>query len=185
MVSCLDFLFQEEIGEETEFERAFALFEEQARVYALRFRHEHVCVAEIRHQTVAYEDAAEVEQQPEFLVGDFQVDGRFVRRHGVEVADFDAGILRHVVDDGFVDGDVVVDERYAFVWPAATEGGDAAETLADWTGDFLFAVGVDVEGFALEDDEFGVDGYVRAWGGYFDIRFEGEAFGVGDDARCF
>lgn len=92
----------------------------------MAFRHEHVSVSEIRDQAVADEDAAEVEQQPKFLVGYFEEDGSFVGGDGIEVADFDAGVLRHVVDDGFVDGDVVVYEGDAFVGAAAAEGGDAA-----------------------------------------------------------
>lgn len=83
-------------------------------------------MSKIRNETVADEDAAKVEEQPEFLIGDFEEDGSFIGGDGVQVADFDAGVLRHVIDDGFVDGDVVVDEGDAFVCAAAAEGGDAA-----------------------------------------------------------
>ena len=131
---------------------------------------------------MADENAAEVEEEPEVFVGDFEADGGFFGEQGVEVAGFDAGVFGYVIDDGFVDGDVVVHEGDAFVGGAAAKGGDAAEALTDRTGGFPVAVGVDVEGFALEDDEFGVDSYVCAGLRDFDAGFQGEALEVGDVA---
>ena len=69
VVARLDVFFKEEIGQEAEFEGAFALLEEEAGVDGLGCGDEHVGVAEVGGETVADEDAAEIEEEPEFLVG--------------------------------------------------------------------------------------------------------------------
>lgn len=115
-------------------------------------------MAEITREAVAHKYAAQIQQQPEFLIRHFQTHRRLDAPRGIQIALLDAAELRHVIDDGFVDGDIVVDERDAFMRSTPTEGGDTAEALTHGTSDFPFAVGGDFEEFALEDDEFGVDG---------------------------
>ena len=47
MIARLDFLFEEEIRQETEFECTFALFEKQTCIYSLCVGHEHIQMSEI------------------------------------------------------------------------------------------------------------------------------------------
>ena len=113
--------------------------------------------AEILGETVADEDDAEVEQEPEFLVRDFERDEVVGGEAGVEVVGVDAGVLGQEVDDGLADGDVVVYEGEAFVFAGAAEDGDAGETKPFGPDGLARSVGFDFDFFFLEGDEFGVD----------------------------
>lgn len=90
--------------------------------------------------------------------------------------------MRHVIDDGFVDDDVVVYEGDAFICAAATEDGDAAEGLACGAEDDGIGRGGggDGEEGTLQDDEFSVDGDVGAGGGKFGCVVQGGALGGGE-----
>ena len=59
------------VGEEGETEGIFPLSEKDARIFVLRFGHMDITVSEIVIEAVTDEDGAEVEEEPEFFVGDF------------------------------------------------------------------------------------------------------------------
>lgn len=142
------------------------------RIQDLRFRDMDIDGAEILEEAVPDEDDAHVEQEPEFLVGDFERDERVGRARGVEVAGVHAGPFGEVVDDGLGDGDVVIDEGEAFVFAAAAEDGDAGEAETGGAHDFPVAGGGDFDFFLLEGDEFGVDCNGGTWAGDFGVRVE-------------
>ena len=59
------------VGEEGKTEGIFALSEKNASIFVLRFRDMDIAVSEIVVEAVADENGAEVEEEPEFFVGDF------------------------------------------------------------------------------------------------------------------
>ena len=59
------------VSEEGQAEGIFALSEKDASIFILRFGHMDITISEIVIEAVTDEDGAEVEEQPEFLVGDF------------------------------------------------------------------------------------------------------------------
>ena len=83
---------------------------------------------------------------------------------GVEVAFGETGVLGYVVDDGVGDDYVVVYEGEAgFGAAVAAENGETPDGGAGGADD-VFGLGVgDFDFFALENDEFGVDGYLGAF----------------------
>ena len=86
MVTDLNFLFQEVVREEGETECIFALLEQFAGIDILLVRDMDVTVSKIVIKAVANEDGAKVEEKPEFLVRNFQMDGRMAASGGVEIA---------------------------------------------------------------------------------------------------
>ncbi len=86
MVTDLDSLFQEVVSEEGETESIFALLEQFASIDVLLVRDMDVTISKIVIKAVADEDGAEVEEKPEFLVRDFQMDGRVAASGEVEIA---------------------------------------------------------------------------------------------------
>lgn len=89
--------------------------EEVLRVDGLGLGDLDVDFPEIGRQSVADEDAAEVQQQPQLFVRDLERDEVVLAGPGVQIPRFDPGVLRHVVDDRLFDRDVVIDERDAFL----------------------------------------------------------------------
>ena len=59
------------VGEEGKTKGIFALSEKDASILVLRFRDMDIAVSEIVVEAVADENGAEVEEEPEFFVGDF------------------------------------------------------------------------------------------------------------------
>ena len=82
--------------------------------------------------------------------------------------------MGYVIDDVVGDDDVVVYEGEAGGGAAAAaEDGETPDSRAGRPND-VFGLGVgDFDFFSLEDDEFGVDGYVGAWQYVFFVRCEG------------
>ena len=181
MVTNLDVLFQEVVSEEGETEGIFALLEQFASIDVLLVRNMDVTISKVVIKAVADEDGAEVEQKPEFFIRDFQMNGRVTASGGVEIAFGKAGVLGYIIDDGVGDDDVVIYEGEAGgEAAAAAEDGETADSGAGGPDD-VFGLGVrDFDFFALEDDEFGVDGYVGAWQDVFFVR--GESVGVAEMA---
>lgn len=138
----------------------------------LRLRDMDVDGAEILRQTVAHEDDAEVEQDPEFLVGGLEGDEVMLADAAVEVAWRNARVGRQVVDYGLVDGDVVVDEGEARVGAGAAADRDAGKAQARGPDGLAGAVGAEVDFGFGESDEFGVDGHGDAGGWGFDAGGE-------------
>ena len=89
--------------------------------------------------------------------------------------------MGYVIDDGVGDDDVVVYEGEAGGGAAAAaEDRETADSRARRPDD-VFGLGVgDFDFFALENNKFGVDGYVGAWQYVFFIR--GEGVGVAEMA---
>ncbi len=89
--------------------------------------------------------------------------------------------MGYIVDDGVGDDDVVVYEGEAGGGAAAAaEDGETADSGARGPDD-VFGLGVgDFDFFALEDDEFSVDGYLGARQYVFFVR--GEGVGVAEMA---
>ena len=120
----LDVFPQDVPGEETQRELALAGPDEVELdcVDDLRLRHVDVDDPKVLGQAVPDEDAAQMQQQPQLLVGDLQ-RYEVVRREGrVEIARLDPRVRREVVDDRLRRrGDVVVDERHALVAAASPE----------------------------------------------------------------
>lgn len=71
MITNLNILFQKMISEEGKTEGIFALSEKDASIFVLRFGHMNITVSKIVVEAMADEDGAEVEEEPEFFVGDF------------------------------------------------------------------------------------------------------------------
>lgn len=157
-------------------EREFALpgadVEEVDGVADLDFGDVDVDGAEVLEEAVADEDDARVEEEPEFLVGDFEGDEVVAGARGVEVTGVDAGPFGEVVDDGLGNGDVVIYEGDAFVFAAAAEDGDARKAETGGTDNLAIAGSGDFDFFLLEGDEFGVDRDRGAWAGGFCMRIK-------------
>ena len=85
MIANLDVLFQEVISEEGETESIFALLEQFASIDVLLVRHINVTVSKIIIKAVTDEYGAEVEKKPEFLIRDFQMNGRVAASGRVEI----------------------------------------------------------------------------------------------------
>lgn len=157
----LDLLLKEVPGEEAQRETALGaqtMAEQVDRVDDLGAGDVDVDGAEVLGQAVADEHDAQVEQEPEFLVRDFEADQVVAARAAVEVAGRNPGVGGQVVDDGLGDGDVVVDEGQAFVRAGAAEDGDAGEPETRRAHRFARPVRFDVDFGFGEGDEFGVDG---------------------------
>lgn len=117
--------------------------------------------AKVFVETVADEDAAEIDEEAELLVGDLERDEGVPTEERVEVASADARVLGQEVDDGLACVDVVVDERDACVHAVAAEDGHTREGHARRSEDILRPVGSVLDVFLLQRDEFGVDGDER------------------------
>lgn len=89
--------------------------------------------------------------------------------------------MGNVINNGFVDNDVVVYERNAFICAAATENGNTAKSLARGPEDDRIGGRRcwDGEEGALEDNKFGIDGNVGAWGGKLGFVVQNSAVRVG------
>ena len=147
----LDVFLQQVPGEEAQAELALAGadVEEVDGVEDLGFGDVDVDGAEVLGEAVPDEDAAEVKEEPELLVGDFQRNQVVRGVEAVEVAFVHAGPFGEIVDDRLGDGDVVVDEREAFINAAAAEDGNTSEAEARRTDDFAVTVGFDLDLFLL------------------------------------
>ena len=71
MVAGLDVLLQEMVDEEAEAESVFTLLKEFAGIDVLIIWHMDVAVSKVVVEAVTDEDAAEVEEDPEFFVSYF------------------------------------------------------------------------------------------------------------------
>ena len=69
-----------------------------------------------------------------------------------------------MVDDGFVDLDVVINEWDTLVLATLTaKAGDATCALAGGTNDLCRAIDFDLDLFLFEGNEFGINGKMEAW----------------------
>ena len=102
---------------------------------------------------MAHKDNAEVEEEPEFLVRDFEADEGVAGPAAIKIARGDAGEGGEVVDHRLGNGNVVVDEGLAGVFACAAENAYSSETESAWSDRFTCAVGFDFDFFALESDE--------------------------------
>lgn len=158
----LDVLFEQVPGKVAQAQLALARadVEQVDGVEDLCLRDVDVDRAEVFREAVPNEDAAEVEEQPELLVGDFQGDEVVVGAVEIEVAFMDARPFGEVVYDWFNGGDVVVDERETLVDTGAAEDGDPSKAKTCWANNLAITICFNFNLFLLQGDKFRVDGDV-------------------------
>lgn len=143
---------------ETKLATVILLVKQINRVNDLRLGHLDIDDAEISSQTVADKPAAEVEQDPEALIGNFERDETVVACAWVEIPGEDARVLVQVVNDGLADLDPVVDACEAFVFALAADNRHTAEGVEIGPDDFSNAVRLHFYFGLFGKDEFRVEG---------------------------
>lgn len=181
MVARLDLRVQEVVGQEAEGEEAAVFFavEQFHRVDDLAVRDVDVDGSEVGGEAVADEDAATVEEEPEFLVHHLERFERVLRPSRVEVTGRQARVSRDVVDDGLVDGDVIVEKGYAFVRAAASQDRYSTRAETSRPDDFTLPIDFDLDLLTSEVYEFCIQRNVEAWFWHFGFESEwyANAFG--------
>lgn len=175
----LDAQLQKVPGQELEAQLAAvgSLIKEVNSIDYLRLGHLDVDDAEVALESVADKAHAEVEEDPETLVGDFE--GHHAVRAGarVEVPRRNAREVVEVVGDGLLDLDPVVDEGEAFVFAFAAHDRHASECVEVRADDFSNAIRPHLYFGLLGEDEFRVEGYDGVGAGPLGDRVQG-AVGV-------
>ena len=156
----LDVFAQQIPGQEPEAKPALARPNEEQvyRVDDLRAGDVDGDGAEVLCQAVADKDDAQVQQQPELLVGDFEADEGVARAAAVEITGRDARKGRQVVHHRLRNGNVVVDKGLACVLAGPAQDADARKAEPRGADGLARAVGFDFDFFALQRHELGVDG---------------------------
>lgn len=67
------------------------------------------------------ENTSQVEKKPELLVCNLERDKIMLAGPQIQVIGFDPRILRHIIDNWFLDGDVVIDKRGTFLYSNASQ----------------------------------------------------------------
>ena len=140
------------------------------RVEHLRFRNVDVDRAEVFREAVAYENDAEVEQQPKLLVCHFQADQCMRAEPWIEISRLEARVLGQMVDHRLRNGDVVIDEWNGDIGSTATQHGHAPESQPRWTDDLTVASGGNFDFFGAKGHKLGVDGDRAARAGCLGCR---------------
>ena len=161
----LDVFFEQVPGEEAEGELALAGadVEEVDGVDDLGFGDVDVDGAEVFGETVADEDAADVEEEPEFLVCYFEGNEVVRGVSWVEVTVLDARPLGEIIYNRFADGNIIVDKWDSFVIAVTAENRDASQAETGRSHNFAFTVGFDLDFFLLESNKFGVNSHMIAF----------------------
>jgi hypothetical protein len=116
-------------------------------------------MTEILSQAVAEELAAEVEEDPEFLVRGFERDEVVLCRARVEVESGNARVEGQIVDNGLADGNVVINEGLAFVLALSAHNGDASESVRHGPDHLALAIRVHLDLGLFQRDKLRVNRY--------------------------
>lgn len=77
----------------------------------------------------------------------------------VEILSSDAGVRGKVVDDGFLNGNVVVYKRKACIFPLSANDGCAGKSIDYRANGFAFAIRIHLDFGLAYGDKFCVQGY--------------------------
>ncbi|POR34436.1 hypothetical protein TPAR_05359 [Tolypocladium paradoxum] len=165
----LDVLLEEVPRQEGEGELAEAGLEEEEvdGVDYLRPWDVDVDDSEVLLQSMAQEPAAQVQQDPELLVCHLERQQAVLGDSRIEVLLPDARVRCQVVDDGFPDGNVVVDEWRAFILALSAHDRCPGECIDNRSNRLPLAVRVHLDFRLPHRNEFRVQRYDGLWSRVF------------------
>ena len=110
-------------------------------------------------------NTAQVEKKPELLVCNLEWDKIMLAGSQIQVIGFDPRILRHIIDNWFLDGDVVIDERGTLLYSHASQHGNPSEPTPAWPNNLLRPISFDINLCLFKIDKLRVKGdrSARCW----------------------